>query len=365
MSILGLNTNSSYKYGYTDDLYITVEQINLEDGSMYDLYKECDDAVHEVFLAIYEADCIELQGKANMLLTENVGMSEFEYLLMEADEQDASGEGGAKSDKESKAAGIKASLAGATHKIGSKIKNAVGKIMDTIISVLSSMHSKLEQFSMDVANKAKKIYGDGKFSKTPEIKGYDYPLAADLPDAANIFAMIMNKTVSERSSDNFKYGEGDKKGTYASDIVKSVFSEYCDFEYSDEGFKQLKNDLYGSDKVQTIKFSEQECQRIYSVLSKGALKDLVADLRKQINACRSEYRKLTTNIESANINAANMCVKALNIAKSAYIKAANMIITAAKAKQAQALKVLKIAYGSKAESTSTDNAQPAEANANA
>ena len=362
MSILGLNTNSSYKYGYTDDLDITVEQINLEDGSMYDLYKECDDAVHEVFLAIYEADCIELQGRADLLLTESVGNNEFDYLLMEADEQDAPAEGEASSDKESKAGSIKSKISKAMHNVGSKIKTAVGKIMDTIISVLSSMHNKLEQFNMDVANKAKKIYGDGKFSKTPEIKGYDYPLAADLPDAANIFAMIMNKTVSERSSDNFKYGEGEKKGTYASDIVKSVFSE---FEYSDEGFKQLKNDLYGSDKAQTIKFSEQECQRIYSVLSKGALKDLVADLRKQINACRTEYRKLTTNIESANINAANMCVKALNIAKSAYIKAANMIITAAKAKQAQALKVLKIAYGSKAESTSTDNAQPAEANANA
>lgn len=363
MSILGLNTNSSYKYGYTDDLDITVEQINLEDGSMYDLYKECDDAVHEVFLAIYEADCIELQGRADLLLTENVGMNEFEYLLMEADEQDASGEGGVKSDKESKAADIKASLAGATHKIGSKIKNAVGKIMDTIISVLSSMHNKLEQFNMDVANKAKKIYGDGKFSKTPEIKGYDYPLAVALPSASDIFTLIMNKTVTERGMSKFKYGEGEKKGTYADDIVKSAFDEICDFEYGDGSFKNLRSDLYGSDKAQTIKFSEQECQRIYSVLSKGAFKDLVASLRKEINACRTEYRKLASNIESANINAANLCVKALNIAKSSYIKVANMIITAAKAKQAQALKVLKIAYGSKAESTSTDNAQPAEANA--
>ena len=363
MSILGLNSNSSYIYGDTGYSDITVEQINLEDGSMYDLYQECDDAVHEVFLAIYEADCIELQGKANLLLTEGVGISEFEYLLMEADEQDAPAEGDANSDKESKAADIKSRISKASRTISIKIRAAVGKIMDTIISVLSSMHSKLEQFSMDVAKKAKKIYGDGKFIKEPEIKGFDYPLSADLPNASTIFSMILNWTISERYSDSFKYGDDETKGSYASDIVKSVFDEYADFEYSDEGFKYLKKKLYGSDKPQTIKYSQQECQRIYSVLSKGELRELVDDIRKQINACRSEYRKMTTRVESANARAASMCLKALNLGKSAYIKAANMIITAAKAKQVQALKVLKIAYGSKEELDTEDNIQPQQANA--
>lgn len=334
MSILGLNSNSSYIYGDTGYSDITVEQINLEDGSMYDLFQECDDAVHEVFLAIYEADCIELQGKANLLLTEGVGISEFEYLLMEADTNEEPADPNA--DKESKAVTIKNRISDFNHKAVSKIKYAVGKIMDAVISILSSMQTSVEQFSMDVAKKAKKIYGDGKFKKTPEIKGYDYPIAEDVPDATELFMHCMTNPLSDTDTD-------------VSSIVNSAAEDICGFAFTKEGFKELKKALYGSESPITIKFSESECNNIYNVLSKGSLRNLVGDLRKQIANCRADYRRLTKDIYDNNISNSHLRLKALNMAKSGYVKALNMLIAAAKGKSAQGLKVLKIAYGSKSD----------------
>lgn len=334
MSILGLNSNSSYIYGSTGYSDITVEQINLEDGSMYDLYQECDDAVYEVFLAIYEADCIELQGKANLLLTEGVGISEFEYLLMEADADEEPADPNA--DKESKAVSIKNRISDINHKAVSKIKYAVGKIMDTVISILSSMQSSVEQFSMDIAKRVKNIYGNGEFKKTPEIKGYAYTLAEDIPDATELFMKCMTAPLSDTDTD-------------ASSIVNSVTEDIYGFAFTKEGFKEFKKNLYGSESPITIKFSESECNNIYNVLSKGSLRDLVSELRKQIANCRADYRKLTKEIYDNNISNSHLRLKALNMAKSGYIKTLNMIIAAAKGKSAQGLKVLKIAYGSKAD----------------
>ena len=353
MSILGLNQNSSYKYANKeDDSFIEESAIDFNDGSLSDLMEACDDAVHELFVAIYEADCIELQGKADLLLTESVDIFDFDNLLLEADEADAPAEGEAAEDKKGKLAGVKKALSGAGEFVSKKASEAVEKIVSAVTSVLLGLQKFLDNLSLDAAKKAQKICSGEITKDSVTISGYDYPLG-DMPSASALFDEIMNNTTNlkELKSMDKSHAEGS-----ASFVANKAFKNVLGIEKSENGFKAFKMDVFGADAPQKITFNSSQYPRLRTFLANGAAKELVADIRKEIATCKSDYRKYVKSVEAASPASTKAIVQALNIAKTGYIRCAKITIEGAKGKVAQALKVLSEAYSTKKEkSDKSDN----------